>query len=67
MKSDIMEQKHKFSKKDIGGIKYNFNMQDKSNQEVLEEWVYRQYDMKHNGTVTIGKVTKYTVTVVDMP
>jgi hypothetical protein len=62
-----MEWKYKFSSKDLMAIKKAYNMLGEPNEKVLEEWVYRVYDMKHNGSITLGKITKFTVRVVELP
>lgn len=62
----INEQKFEFTNSEIKELKKKFCMENKTNSEVLEEWAYREFDMRHNGCVTLGKVTKYSVIVREL-
>ena len=60
-----MEYKYRFSVEDLMAIKKAYNMLGEPNEKVLEEWAYSVHDMKHNCSITLGRVTKFTVRVVE--
>lgn len=62
----INEQKFTFTTSEIKELKARFNMENRKNSEVLEEWAYREFDMRHNGFVTIGKATNTYVTIREL-
>ncbi len=60
-----MKEKHNFTKGEIEQIIKKTKLE--TPEEALTEWAYYTYDLKHNGSKTLGRVGKTFIEVIDLP
>ena len=57
-------KKFRFNKEELESMRIKFEVG--SNQEALELWAYSEFDLKHNGSLTLGKVGKTSVEIQEI-
>lgn len=58
-------EKIQFTKDEVKDLMFTYNT--KKPEKALEEWAYRQYDLRHNASIYIKKTGKTFIEIGEMP
>ena len=57
-------ERHKFTKDEVKRLMKCYKV--KTPEEALENWAYREFDLKHNASLMIGKQGKTFIEIKEM-
>jgi len=60
-----MIKRYRFTKEELKDIKILAETKDV--KEALERWADYEFDLKHNGSLTTGKIGKTFIDIIELP